>query len=143
MSQVPLSVTPPDQTNSRVKPTNHRWRSVAVNPYLYGLLVLALFLGTVQVARVMNFWSTSGKVTGAGEKIQPTGTNPAEIKGWMTINDVLTAYKVPQAEFYAGLNLPADLPLTTQMKDIEKKVPGFSVDAVRTWLTQYQTAKTP
>ena len=54
--------------------------------------------------------------------------DPAEIKGWMKISEVLTAYKVPQADFYAAFGLPADMPLDTPLSTIEKTVTGFSVD---------------
>ena len=57
----------------------------------------------------------------------------------MKISEVLTAYQVPQAEFYAAFKLPADMPLDTPMNSIEKTVTGFSVDNVRTWLTARQT----
>ena len=63
-----------------------------------------------------------------------TGTDPAEIKGWMTINDVITAYQVPKAQFCAQFQIPADLPVATPLKDIEPIVPDFSVTAVRDWL---------
>jgi len=121
--------------NTRVTPTRpRRWKAVGVNPYLYAALVLILFLGFVQMAQAAGMWSTSGKVTGTGEKIAATGTDPAEIKGWMTIGEILSAYNVPKDEFYAQFKLPADMPVSTAVKDIEKQVEGFSTDAVRTWL---------
>lgn len=119
----------------RVVPTSPRkWKNVGLNRYVYAALVLVLFLGFVQTAQMAGLWSTSDKVTGTGEKIQATGTDPAEIKGWMKISEVITAYKVPQAEFYAQFQLPADMAVDTPLNQIEKLVPGFSVDAVRTWL---------
>jgi len=83
-------------------------------------------------------WSTSGKVTATGEKIQATGADPAEIKGWMTLSEVITAYKVPQADLYAQFKLPADLAVATPLNQIEKLVAGFSVGAVRDWLKTRQ-----
>ena len=121
----------------RTIPTKPRtWRSVGVNLYLYAAVVLVLFLGIIQVSQAAGLWSTSGKVTGTGEKITATGTDPAEIKGWMTISEVLSAYSVPQADFYAKFGLPADMPVTTAFKDIEKTVEGFSTENVRTYLTE-------
>src|SRR5690349_3762835 len=90
-----------------------RWQSRRVNLYLYAALVLALFLGPIQAAKLAGAWSTSGKVTASGEQVQITGADPAEIKGWMTIEQVITAYQVPKQEFYAQFKLPADLPLET------------------------------
>jgi hypothetical protein len=111
-----------------------RWRSIRVNLVVYAALVLVLFLGVIEAAKLAGIWSTSGKLTASGEQVQLTGTDPAEIKGWMTIEEVITAYKVPKEQFYAQFAIPADLPLDTPLKDIEALVPEFSVTAVRDWL---------
>lgn len=112
----------------------HRWRSIHVNQYLYAALILVLFLGTIQGAKLAGVWSTSGRVTAGGEPVQITGADPAEVKGWMTIEDVITAYRVPREELYARFKLPADLPVETQLKAIEPIVPDFSVTDLRAWL---------
>lgn len=114
----------------------HRWRRVRVSLHLYAAVVLVLFLGTVQAAQRAGFWSTSGKVTAGGAQVQITGTDPAEVKGWMTISAVITAYRVPKEEFYAQFGLPADLAPDTPLKEIEPIVPDFSVTAVRAWLAE-------
>jgi len=75
-------------------------------------------------------------VTTSGEQLQITGSDPAEIKGWMTIQDVITAHQVSEEEFYARFKLPADLPLETPLKEIERVVPDFSVTIVRDWLAE-------
>lgn len=111
-----------------------RWWSIRVNLVVYAALVLVLFLGVIGSAKLAGVWSTSGKLTVSGEQVQITGTDPAEIKGWMTINDVITAYQVPKAQFYARFQIPANLPITTPLKEIEPLVPDFSVTAVRDWL---------
>jgi hypothetical protein len=111
-----------------------RWRSVRVNLAIYAALVLVLFLGVIESAKLAGVWSTSGKLTASGEQVQITGADPAEIKGWMTVDDVITAYHVPKEQFYAQFQIPADLPVTTPLKDIEPIVPDFSVTAVRDWL---------
>jgi hypothetical protein len=120
-----------------------RWRSIRVNLYLYAALVLILFLGTIQAARFAGIWSTSGKVTPSGEQVQITGADPAEVKGWMTIEDVISAYHVSKAEFYARFKLPADLPVETPLKEIEPVVPDFSLTNVRDWLTERAVPQKP
>jgi len=57
--------------------------------------------------------------------------------GWMTVGDVITAYKVSKEQFYAQFTIPADLPVATPLKDIEPLVPDFSVTAVRDWLAAW------
>lgn len=111
-----------------------RWRSIRVNLAVYAALMLVLFLGVIESAKLTGVWSTSGKLTTSGAQVQTTGTDPAEIKGWMTLDDVLTAYQVPKEQFYAQFHIPADLPVATPLKEIEPIVPDFSVTAVRDWL---------
>ena len=104
-----------------------------IRPFIYGVLVLALFFGVIGGAKVAGVWSVSGKLTSTGEKVQPTGTNVDEIKGWMTLDDVSSAYQVPLAEIVAEFELPPDTPGTTQLKSLES--PTFSVTSLREWLS--------
>ena len=103
-----------------------------VNPFIYGALILALFFGLIGGAKAAGVWSISGRMTASGEKVLPTGTSVNEIKGWMTLDDVSAAYKVPIAEILAAFNLPADTPGTTQIKSLESDT--FSTANLRTWL---------
>ena len=103
-----------------------------LNPYVYGVLVLALFLGSIGAAQAAGWWSTSGKVTTGGERVTPTGANVDEIKGWMTLGDVAKAYGVTVEAIVAEFQLPADTPSTTQIKNLESS--KFSVTALRDWL---------
>lgn len=103
-----------------------------INPFVYGLVVLVVFFGVIGVAKATNNWSVSGKLSATGEKIAPTGTNPDEIKGWMTLADVSQAYKIPVADILAEFDLPADTAETTQIKSLESD--AFSTSALREWL---------
>jgi hypothetical protein len=105
-----------------------------VNPFVYGVLVLALFFGLIGGAKATGNWSVSGRMNPSGEKAQPTGANPDEIKGWMTLNDVATAYQVPVAEIVAAFDLPADTSGAAQLKTLESDL--FSVMNLRLWLKE-------
>ena len=119
----------------RVVPTQpRRWKSIRLNLYVYAALALLVFVAAVPLAQANDFWSISGKITGSGGKVAATGANPDEIKGWMTIAEVIAAYKVPQAELYAKFQIPADVPTSTAVSAVEKLAPGFSVSGLRTWL---------
>jgi hypothetical protein len=83
----------------RVIPTNNRWRSWRLNIFAYMMIGLFLFLGSCGGAQLAGWWSTSGKVSLTGETIKATGADPAEIRGFMTIREVLTAYNVTWQEF--------------------------------------------
>jgi hypothetical protein len=103
-----------------------------VNPFVFGVIVLAVFFGVLGGAKAAGVWSVSGKLDAAGEKVQPTGASVDEIKGWMTLGDVSAAYGVPLAEILAAFELPADTPATAQLKELESD--AFSVKELRTWL---------
>ncbi|HET9493559.1 MAG TPA: hypothetical protein VFR15_04960 [Chloroflexia bacterium] len=105
-----------------------------LNPYVYGVLVLVIFFGTIWGAQASGYWSVSGKVDGQGNKVAPTGANAEEIKGWMTLEQVVTAYDVPLADIIAEFKLPADTPASTPLKELESD--DFSVTLLRTWLAE-------
>ena len=117
-------------------PTRPRWRSVSVHPVLYAILGLALFLGPIGVTQLTGDWQTSGRGAGGGRVTTLTGADPAEIKGWMTIQMVVEGYGVTPQELYAQFKIPASLPVTTELRSIEAEAPGFSVNVLRTWLAQ-------
>ncbi len=105
-----------------------------VNAFVFGALVLLIFLGTIAGAQAAGFWSTSGKVTASGQKVAPTGANADEIKGWMKLSEVSDAYKVTVADIVAAFELPADTPPSAQLKDLESDT--FSVTKLRAWLAE-------
>jgi hypothetical protein len=111
-----------------------------LNPIVYAVVVVGLFMGIIFAAQAVGLWSVSGKVTSGGEKVQPSGTNVEEIKGWMTLGDVAAAYKVPMEEILTAFNLPKDTPPTKQIKELESAT--FSPSNLRTWL-QERMSKTP
>lgn len=113
-----------------------RWKSLNINLYIYGALAVLFFLGTIWAFQAAGVWSISGKVSTSGEKIQVTGADPTELKGWMKISEVLTAYGVSKAELYQRYNIPETVSVEMALKDIEANAPGFSVSDLRTWLAQ-------
>lgn len=63
-----------------------------------------------------------------------TSSNPDDVKGWMTIDDVATNFGIPLPELLQAFELPADTPATTTIKDFESD--AFSTTNLRTWLTE-------
>jgi hypothetical protein len=117
-----------------------RWRSVRVPPVVYAAIVLAVFLGVIGAAQAAGWWSTSGRTTADGAPVEVTRTDPTEIKGWMTIGEVLAAYDVPKAELHARYGIPDDVPETAQLKSLEAVAPDFSVTGLRAWLAEHSAA---
>jgi hypothetical protein len=100
---------------------------------LLGVIVLVVFLGTVATAVAAGAWTTSGRTTGGGERVElATDAAPAEVKGWMAVGDVADAFGVPFTELLAAFDLPADTPPSTPLKDLESET--FSVSLLREWL---------
>ena len=77
-------------------------------------------------------FQTTGRTTAGGGRVAPQGESVTEIKGWMAIGDVASAWSVPLPEILAAFDLPADTPPATALKDLESDM--FSVRALRDWL---------
>lgn len=105
-----------------------------INPFVYGALVLAMFLGIITGSQFVGIWSVSGKITSTGEQVQPSAADINSIKGWMTLEQVTTTFQVPLPELLVAFDLPADTPPTTALKDLESEI--FSVTSLRTWLQE-------
>jgi hypothetical protein len=103
-----------------------------IHPVVYGALVLVLFMGIILGAQQFGFWSTSGKVNSSGQSAQPSAADTSSVKGWMTLEQVSTAFNVPVPEILAAFSLPADTAPSTALKDLESDT--FDIPALRTWL---------
>jgi hypothetical protein len=98
-----------------------------VNKFLAPILVLAALFGSYVVAQATGFWSVSGKDMIDLESM----TSSEEIRGWMTLEQVFLGFGIPQEAFYQALGIPADIPPTTALKDLEGLIEGFEVTTVR------------
>ena len=107
-----------------------------INPFVYGTVVLVIFLGVIFGFQGAGVWSTSGKVDGAGKGIEPSAADVNTIKGWMTLEQVSTTFNAPVAEILSAFNLPADTPPSTALKDLESDT--FDITGLRTWLQNRQ-----
>jgi hypothetical protein len=106
-----------------------------INPFVYGVLILVVFLGTILAFQYAGIWSISGKVSSSGGEITLTGADVNEIKGWMTLEDVATAYQIPPAEILAAFDLPGDTPGSTPLKEMETDT--FSITELRSWIQEH------
>jgi hypothetical protein len=110
---------------------------VKLNKVVYGMIVIVLFLGTVFGFKSAGVWSVSGKVTATGERVQPSGANVDEIKGWMEIGQVAAAYSITVEEILNAFGLPLDTPPSKPIKELESE--SFSPAALREWLSKRVT----
>ena len=97
-----------------------------VNRFLMPVIVLVALLGTTFIAQAAGFWSTSGK-----DSIDLEYMTAADIKGWMTLQQVMDGLKVSKEELYDAGGIPLDVPPETALKDLEGIVPDFEISTLR------------
>ena len=97
-----------------------------VNPFLAPLIVIAVLIGSVIGAQAFGLWSTSGRTT-----VNLQQMSPEDVKGWMTLQQVMDGLNLSQSELYALANVPPDIPASTALKELEGVVPDFEVTVLR------------
>jgi hypothetical protein len=85
-----------------------------INPFLVPIILITALLGTVFVAQAAGVWTTSGRT-----EIDPATMTAADIKGWMTLQQVMDGLQISQSELYAVGNIPVDISPETALKDLE------------------------
>ncbi len=103
-----------------------------INPFFMPALTIALMFGTVFGAQTFGLWSTSGRDTTTLEAL-----TPADVKGWMTLRQVSDGIPISPADLYRLMDIPADVPPDTALKDLEGILPDFEVSTLRTRLEEW------
>ena len=103
---------------------------------MYATLAPLLLFTPIWTAQATGFWTTSGRITGTGQVVVPTGSDPAEVRDWMTVDQIVDAYGVSRDELYARFDIPDETPSSTPLSSLEKVSDSFSVTALRGWLTE-------
>lgn len=98
-----------------------------VNSFLMPILLIAALLGTTFTAQALGIWSTSGR-----DAVDVTKLTPADLKGWMTLQQVIDDLPISQTDLYRIGSIPADTPTSTALKDLEAVI---SVTTLREKLT--------
>jgi hypothetical protein len=83
-------------------------------------------IGTTFIAQAAGYWTTSGK-----DSIDLENMTSADIKGWMTLQQVMDGLNVSKEELYAVGGIPLDIPAETALKDLEGVVPDFEISTLR------------
>lgn len=103
-----------------------------IHPLIVPVVFITVLLGTVFGTSQAGVWTTSGRTSVNLENLQAV-----DLKGWMTLQQVMDGFKIPKDELYQMVKIPGDVPETTALKDIEKMVEGFETsslrDAMATW----------
>jgi hypothetical protein len=101
-----------------------------VNPIFVPLLFVFVLFGSVFGSQQLGLWSVTGRTA-----VNVANMTAADLKGWMTLTDVMTGIKISKPELYDLMKIPADVPETAALKDLEKIVPGFETSTLRDALT--------
>jgi len=97
-----------------------------VNRFLMPIIVIVALLGTTLIAQAAGFWSTSGK-----DSTDLENMSAADIKGWMTLQQVMDGLKISKEELYSVGGIPLDIPAEKALKDLEGVVPDFEISTLR------------
>lgn len=97
-----------------------------VNPFLVPIIVIAALLGSSLIAQAGGFWSTSGRTS-----VNLDNLTAVDLKGWMTLQQVMDGMKISKEQLYAAGNIPLDVPTSTALKELEGLVPDFEVSTLR------------
>ncbi len=100
-----------------------------VNRFLLPLVALVALLGTILLAQATGLWLTNGRTA-----ISTTHMTVDDIKGWMTLQQVIDGIPMAHDELYALAGIPADVPPTTALKDLESFI---SVTTLRARLAEH------
>jgi hypothetical protein len=110
-----------------------------VNKYLMPAIMIVVLLGVFGLAQLNGSWvaTAASKTVSAGELA------PADIKGFMTLQQVADGLSVPLATVYELAKVPdgANVTPATALKDLEAVVPGFGVPAFRDAVTAYLASR--
>lgn len=97
-----------------------------IKPLYVIILVVTIFFGGITIAKVVNIYNvTPAPITSS------TVLTAEEIKGYMTIEQVSTSFKIDLSDLYKKLDLPTTIPKETKLKDVKNFVEGFEVEKVK------------
>lgn len=100
---------------------------MTVNKLMLPILALLIFFGTIGVAQATGYWVVSGR------QMFEDGTilSGADVRGWMTLQQVADGVGLDVADLYGRLGLPDSIAADTALKDLEGIIPDFEVTTVR------------
>ena len=140
----------PKSAHPTPTPTARASRRVPVLAYAGALIaiVAVLVIGT----QTLGWFATSGQMrsgeqagggagggdaTGEGRAAPQAGASTAEIKGWMSLQQVLDAYPVTKEALYAHFGISADTPTSTTLSGLtEEGSTSMKVPDLRAWIDE-------
>lgn len=146
-------------SRSRAVPTRTRMATRRVPALAIPAIALLLGGGTVVAAQISGHWATTGRDalpssaartpgsgggtgSGTGADVSALPATPEDVKGWMTLRQILDAGfpGVTEASLRTRFAIPTTMGLDTALKDLDGSVPGFDVATLRSWLAEPKQA---
>jgi hypothetical protein len=118
-------------------PTSPSHASRRISPLAYVGVLLVLVGALLAGSQAIGWFRTTGQMSSSsGEHVAPAaGADTSEIKGWMTLQQILDAYPVSAGALYAHLGIStATDPSTTLSELKESGVGAVDVPALRAWI---------
>ncbi len=130
MLRIPRSAQPVPTSAKRAN------RRVPLLAYVGGTLLV--ITASIMGAQALGWYESGAKVNAAGERIAPAaGASTADIKGWMSIQQVLDAYPVTKDALYARFDIPADIPTATGLGELkEGGIGSMEIPELRAWIDE-------
>ena len=103
--------------------------------WAYGLTAAAIFGGVIGISMLTGDWVSSA----VAEKPQAAANgwvDPEEIKGWRSLQDVVSIWGVPPEVLYRALELDPSTPVETKIKDLETHITAAGVLTDRTFVVE-------
>ena len=125
----------PKSANPAPTATAHVNRKVPVLAYV--AILLAVIGVLVVGSQTVGWFKTTGQMTSStGEKVAPAaGAATSDIKGWMSIQQVMDAYPVTKDALYAHFGIPTDIPTTATLSELKEAGTGtLDVPTLRSWI---------
>jgi len=118
-------------------PTRATRASRRVPVFAYALVLLAVIGVLVMGTQTLGWFKTTGQMgSSSGERVVPAaGAATSDIKGWMTLQQVLDAYPVTQAELYEHFEIPPDTPTDATLSEVkESGTSAMDIPTLRAWI---------
>lgn len=132
-------------------PTHTRLVTRRLPVIAYVVVLLLLPVSMVSATMATGWWRTTGTSLVRASDVRPgvegasaTPADPADVKGSMTIQQVVDAFPaVSVNEILRVFGAPAGTASSTQLKSLVEDGKGLDIPEFRTWLQQRLTGKTP
>lgn len=124
----------PRSANPVPTPARNRSRSLPVLIYVGGsiALIISLIAGSMQ----LGWFNSSGRIDAkTGKAIELTSSSVgADIKGWMTLDQVVQGFGLDRAELYAVFGIPSTVDASSSLGELSEAGLGIEIPALRAWI---------